>query len=187
MIYPENGYVVPLFEMQFDKHIQRAMMIAGDATWDNWEGRLAHLIDDDILSVTHSNSNTVPGASITLDIGKKAKLSRIKLFQRQHEDYVLYAYGNIQIFEIYSSDDDSDSPDGDWSAWTLRKVCTITKMSDEGGSLSDDITAGKLGHDFSLPTGMPPVRYLRFKVLKVWWDTGYSYFAELNTYGSYDN
>jgi hypothetical protein len=186
MIYPENEYVVPLFEMQLDKKIQRAMTVAGDVSWDNWEGRIAHLIDDDVLTVTHSDNNTVPGASITLDLGEKAKLSRIRLFQRQHVDYVLYGLGNIQIFEVYSSDEEGDSPNGDWNAWTLRKVCTVTKISGEGGQVtSDDIAAGKQGHDFSLPVDMPPVRYLRFKVLKNWTTATYTYFAELNTYGKY--
>jgi hypothetical protein len=187
MIYPEGGTVIPLFEMQLDKHIQRAMTVAGDVNWDNWEGRIAHLIDDDIMTVTHSNNNTIPGASFTLDIGKKAKLSRFKLFQRQHADHVLYAAGNIQICEVYSSDEEGDDPSGDWSAWTLRKVCTVTKISGEGTqTTSDDIAAGKQGHDFSLPIDMPPVRYLRFKVLKIW-DPGatYSHTAELNTYGKY--
>jgi hypothetical protein len=188
MIYPENGYVVPLYETQLDKKIQKSMMVAGDVTWEHWEGRLAHLIDDDVMTVTHSNNNTVPGASITLDLGKKAKLSRFRFFQRQHEDFVPYNIGNPQIFEVYSSNEEGDSPSGDWSAWTLRKVCTVIKPSGApvGQNTSEDVAAAKQGHDFSLPLDMPPVRYLRFKVMKNW-DTGatYTYFAELSTYGVY--
>jgi hypothetical protein len=186
MIYPENEYVIPLFEIRLDKHIQRTMTIAGDVSWDNWEGRLAHLIDDDVLTVIHSNNNTVPGASITLDLGKKAKLSRIKLYARQHVDHAIYGNGSFQIFEVYSSDEEGDSPSGDWSAWTLRKVCTVIKPSGaSSGETADDIAAGKQGFDFSLPIDMPKVRYLRFKVLKVWGNT-YSHAAELNVYGNYD-
>jgi hypothetical protein len=163
------------------------MMIAGDVSWDNWEGRLAFLIDDDVQTVIHSNNNTVPGASLTLDLGKKAKLSRIKLYARQHTDAAIYGGGSFRIFEVYSSDEEGDSPDGDWSAWTLRKVCTVIKIS--GASYdswtSDDIVAGKAGFDFSLPVDMPKVRYLRFKVLNVWGDT-YSHAAELNVYGDYN-
>ncbi|MDR1224592.1 MAG: DUF4959 domain-containing protein [Tannerella sp.] len=186
MIYPENGYVVPLYEIQLDKKIQKAMVVAGDVTWDHWEGRLAALVDDDIMSVIHSDNNTTPGASVTLDLGKKAKLSRFKFFQRQHDDYLLYTSGNFQIFEVYSSDEEGDSPDGDWSAWTLRKVCTITKPSGSSSTTDEDIVAARQGHDFSLPFDMPPVRYLRFKVLKIW-QSGYtfSYIAEINTYGVY--
>jgi hypothetical protein len=188
MIYPEGGTVTPLYEMQFDKQVQRAMVIAGDATWDWWEGRLVHLIDDDITTVTHSNNNTVPGASVTLDIGKKAKLSRFTFVQRQHNDEVLYNWGNIEIFEVYSSDEEGDSPNGDWSAWTLRKVCPIIKPSGAplGQQTSEDLALAKQGHDFSLPLDMPPVRYLRFRVLKVWSSSHtHSYIAEINTYGVY--
>jgi hypothetical protein len=189
MIYPENEYVVPLFEMQLDKQIQRAMTVAGDVSWDNWEGRLVHLIDDDIFTVAHSSDNTVPGASITLDLGKKAKLSRLKLYQRQERATFYYQHGNFEIFEVYSSDEEGDSPSGDWSAWTLRKVYTIIKPSGAplGQVTSEDLVEMRQGHDFSLPVDMPPVRYLRFKVLKNW-EMGrtFTYFAEINTYGNYD-
>jgi hypothetical protein len=189
MIYPEGGTVIPLFEMQFDKHIQRAMTVEGDAGWDFWEGKLVHLIDDDVTTFTHSNNNTVPGASITLDLGKKAKLSRFKSYQRLYTDAYAYAAGNFQIFEVYSSDEEGDSPSGDWSAWTLRKVCTVIKPSGApvGQNTSEDLATAREGHDFSLPLDMPPVRYLRFKVLKNWAPGNtFTYFAEITTYGNYD-
>jgi hypothetical protein len=184
MIYPENEYVIPLFEMQLDKHIQRVMTVAGDVSWDYWGARHEHLIDDDIETFIHSNNNTVPGASITLDLGKKAKLSRIKAYQRQ---IVFYAGGNPEIFEVYTSDEEGDSPDGDWSAWTLRKVCTIVKPSGapSGQTTSEDVEEVTHGHDFSLPIDMPPVRYIRLKVLKTWGGDRLTFFGELNTYGNY--
>jgi hypothetical protein len=184
MIYPEDEYVIPIYEIQFDKKIQRAMTIAGDVTWDHWEGRLAALIDDNLLTFTHSDNNTVPGASITLDLGKKAKLSRFKFYQRNNS----YTTGNFQIFEVYSSDEEGDNPNGNWSAWTLRKVCTIIKLSGApmGTMTDEDRTAASEGHDFSLPTDMPPVRYLRFKVLTIWQSAyTFSYIAEIDTYGIY--
>jgi hypothetical protein len=164
------------------------MTVAGDVSWDNWEGRLSHLIDDDVMTITHSNNNTVPGASFTLDLGKKAKLSRLKLDQRQHINGVIYASGNFQIFEVYSSDETGDSPAGDWNAWTLRRVCTIIKPSGAAynQATDDDITYAKLGHDFSLPIDMPPVRYLRFKVLKIWDQSQtFAHAGELTVFGVY--
>jgi hypothetical protein len=188
MIYPENGYVIPLYEIQFDKKIQRAMTIDGDVSWDNWEGRLAHFIDDDILSISHTNNNTVPGASFTLDIGKKAKLSRFKLHHRQDRVTYHYASGNFEIFEVYSSDEEGDSPNGDWNAWTLLKVYTVVKPSGSPYNTvtAEDIELSERGFDFSLPIGMPPVRYLRFKVLKIW-DAGqtFTHAGEITTYGTY--
>jgi hypothetical protein len=187
MIYPEGGTVIPLYEIQLDKKIQRVMTVAGDVGWDYWEGRLAFLIDDDVQTVIHSNSNTVPGASVTLDIGKKARLSRFKLYPRQQTDYVIYGQGNFRIFEVYSSDEEGDNPSGDWSTWTLRKVCTVVKPSGSSGTTSDDIAAGKAGYDFSLPVDMPKVRYLRIKVLECWTGSTFSHASELNVYGNYDD
>jgi hypothetical protein len=188
IIYPEGGVIIPMEERILDKNIQRAMTIEGDVSWDNWEGRLLHLIDNNVLTITHTNNNTVPGASFTLDIGKKAKLSRFVLHQRQDRIGYLYASGNFQIFEVYSSDEEGDSPSGNWSDWKLQIVCTISKISgaEYDVTTSEDIEAGERGHDFSLPLDMPPVRYLRFKVLKIW-DAGQSFAhaGELTTYGIY--
>jgi hypothetical protein len=165
------------------------MMIAGDVTWDNWGARYEHLIDDDIATFMCSDNNTAPGASFTLDLGKKAKLSRFKIYQRQESTSWFYTHGNFQIFEVYSSDEEGDSPSGDWSAWTLQKVCTEIKPSGAplGQVTSEDIEEMRRGHDFSLPLDMPPVRYLRFKVLKVWNNSAHTFseVAELTTYGQY--
>jgi hypothetical protein len=188
LIYPENGYVIPLYEIKFDKKIQRAMTIDGDVSWDNWEGRIVHFIDDDILTITHTNNNTVPGASFTLDIGRKAKISRVKLHHRQDRVSYHYGSGNFEIFEIYSSDEEGDSPTGDWNTWTLRRVCTVVKPSGSpyDSTTAEDIELSERGFDFSLPADMPPVRYLRFKVLKVW-NSGisFSHAGEITTYGKY--
>jgi hypothetical protein len=187
MIYPENEYVIPLYETILDKKIQRAMSIAGDATWDHWEGRMAYLIDDNVQTLIHSDNNTMPGASITLDIGKKAKLSRMLAYQRQDRpDEMLYWGGNIRVFEVYSSDDDSDSPNGDWSGWTLRNVCTVIRPSDIGGTREEDRLAAEAGHEFSLPLDMPPVRYIRIKFLTNWENVSYSYMGELTLFGVYE-
>jgi hypothetical protein len=187
MLYPEGGTVTPIYETQFDKKIQRAMTIAGDVTWNHWEGEYAGLLDDDLTSIIHSNNNTAPGASITIDIGKKAKLSRFIVHQRQHINNTMYNDGNFKTFEVYSSDEEGDSPNGDWSAWTLRRVCTIVKPSGAGnGTVTDeDIAQVRAGHEFSLPLDMPPVRYLRLKVLSTWGGNTFTYMSEFTTFGVY--
>jgi hypothetical protein len=161
--------------------------VAGDVNWDNWEGRAINLIDDDIISITHSPNSVVPGAAITLDLGKKAKLSRFILHQRQDFVGAVYAYGNYHTFEVYSSDAENN-PSGDWSTWTLRKICTVIKPSGAsfGTTTDEDILAATQGHDFSLPLDMPPVRYIRLKVLSIW-DPVYTfaYAAEITAYGFY--
>jgi hypothetical protein len=189
IIYPEGGYIIPIFEMRLDKTIQKAMTVAGDPSWDNWEGKSVYILDEDAMTFNHSYNNTVPGASFTLDLGKKAKLSRFILNQRVDRPEMYYNNGNFRTFEVYSSDDDSDSPSGDWSTWTYRNTYTIIKPSGapRGQVTEDDRIEIIKGHEFSFPLDMPPVRYLRFKVLSVWQTGGatFSYVAELTTYGSY--
>jgi hypothetical protein len=188
VIYPEGSeYITPLFEMRLDKTIQKIPRLTGDTDWNNWDAHDYHLIDDDLLTYIHSPNNAMPGATITLDIGKKAKISRFLIHQRAGFEFH-YANGNMRIFEVYSSDDDSDNPSGDWSTWTYRTACTIIKPSGAGlGTVTEeDRIALSNGHEFALPLDMPPVRYLRIKVLENWGtNTVYTYCAELTTYGLY--
>jgi hypothetical protein len=188
VISPEGEYITPLFEMKLDKTMQRIINVAGDENWNNWEGRDQHFIDDDIMTIIHSAANTVPGAAITLDIGAKAKLSRLVLHQRMSNN-VLYNASNPRIFEVYSSDDESDNPDGDWTTWTYRTSCTILKPSEAptGTVTDEDQLAAEKGHDFSLPINMPPVRYLRIKFLECWTpSTTMTCPSEITTYGYYE-
>jgi hypothetical protein len=188
MIYPEDGYIIPLFEMKLDKTIQKVLILSGDVSFSMWEGRDAYFIDDDILTFACSNNNTVPGASLTLDLGKISKLSRFIIHQRQDASF-LYAHGNTRIFEIYSSDDDSDSPSGDWNTWTRRGSYTIIKPSgttSAGASTEEDRIAASKGHEFSFPLDMPPVRYLRLRVLNNWTSNStFNECAEFTAYGLY--
>jgi hypothetical protein len=189
MIYPEGGSIIPLFETKLDKTIQNVMILPGDVSWSFWEGRDANLIDDDILSIGHANNNTVPGASFTIDLGKKAKLSRCILHQRLTPAPSYYYNGrNPHIFEVYSSDDDSDDPSGDWNTWTRQLTCTIIKPSGAptGTITEDDRIAADNGHEFSFPLDMAPVRYIRVVILANW-DTSVTlaHFGEFTTYGLY--
>jgi hypothetical protein len=184
-IYPEGEYITPLFEIKLDKTIQKVINPAGDVSWNNWEGRDQYFIDDDIQTIIHSVANTVPGASITIDLGKKAKLSRFIYHQRMT---LLYRSLNPRIFAVYSSDDESDSPSGDWSAWTLRTTCTIIKPSGSamGTVTEEDRVAAENGHEFSFPLDMPPVRYVRVVFLEDWDPANTMASAgEFTTYGFY--
>jgi hypothetical protein len=188
ILYSEGGeYITPLFEMKLDKKIQKVLNITGDTNWNNWEGRDQNFIDDDIMTIIHSVANTIPGATITLDIGKKAKLSRFLLHQRMTSN-ILYNLSNPRIFEVYSSDDESDNPNGDWSVWTLRTVCTMIKPSGAAtGTLTEEDRAeANKGHEFSLPLDMPPVRYIRIKFIENWVPSNtMTCPSEITTYGFY--
>jgi hypothetical protein len=188
IIYPEGGYITPLYEIKLDKNIQKILNISGDTDWEQFGGKNQYFIDDDILTFTHTGYNVVPGASITLDIGEKAKLSRLLVHQRLYPTSHYYAYGNFRIFEVYSSDDYSDNPSGEWNTWKLRAICTIIKPSGAayGTITAEDKAEADRGHEFSLPSDMPPVRYIRFKVLETW-NVGnrFAHVGEFTIYGIY--
>lgn len=183
MIYPEGGYITPLYEIKFPKSDQKLLILAGDVSWTNWEGRDAHILDDDIMTLGHSFNNTVPGASFTIDLGKKAKLSRFILHQRLDQSQYVYAHGNPRIFEVYSSDE----ANGDWSVWTRRIVGTVVKPSGAaiGTMTEEDRVAANEGHEYSFPLDMPPVKYVRFRVLETWTNGHFTHIGEFTTYGFY--
>jgi hypothetical protein len=188
IIYPEGEYITPLFEMKLDKTIQKIRNLPGDTNWNNWEGRDMNFIDDDIMTIIHSPVNAIPGATITLDIGKKAKLSRFLLHQRMSSN-ILYNNSNPHIFEVYSSDDLGDNPSGNWNDWTYRTTCTMIKPSGaaRGTVTEDDRVEAEKGHDFSLPLDMPPVRYMRIRFLECWEAANtMTCPSEITVYGFYD-
>ena len=170
MIYPEGGHIVPLFELKLDKSIQQVPTLPGDVSWNNWEGRPGHFIDNDITTIIHSPANTVPGATITLDLGRKVKLSRFLLWQRLNTSTTFYASSSPRIVEVYATDDVSDNPSGDWSAWKYIKTCTIVKPSGapSGTVTEEDRVAALDGHDFAMPLAMAPTRYLRIRFMECW-------------------
>jgi hypothetical protein len=187
IIYPDGEHITPLYEIKLDKLIQKIINVPGDADWNNWEGRDQQFIDDDIMTIIHSVANTVPGAAITLDIGKKAKLSRFLLHQRMTSN-ILYNASNPRIFEVWSSDEEGDSPSGDWSTWTYRTTCTIIKPSGaaKGTVTEEDRAEATKGHDFSLPLDMPPVRYIRLRILENWeLSNTMTCLSEITAYGFY--
>jgi hypothetical protein len=167
IIYPEGGeYITPLFEIKLDKTAQKILNLQGDANWNNWEGRAAYLIDDEILTFGHTAANAMP-ASITIDIGKHAKLSRVIMHQRV-EVTNIYQSGHPRIFEVYSSND--ENPSGDWSTWTYWGTYTAVKPSGAplGTATDEDRAEAFKGHDFSLPLDMPPTRYVRVNFIENW-------------------
>ncbi|MDR1222075.1 MAG: DUF4959 domain-containing protein [Tannerella sp.] len=183
IIYPEGEYITPLYEILLDKTIQKIPHLTNDTDWQQWGSVDRNFIDDDKTTFVHTLANTVPGATITIDLGRKAKLSRFLIFQRTDENHA-WNSGNPRVFEVYTTDDTGDAPNGDWSEWTLRRVCTVVRPSSVGGTAEDDRIALENGHEFSLPLDTPPVKYIRLKIITSW-VYNYSHPTELTMYGFY--
>jgi hypothetical protein len=188
-IYPPQGLLTPLYEEKLDKKIQQIRIISGDVSFTNWEGQDVFIIDDDLGTFGHSYTATVPGASFTLDLGKKAKLSRFVYHQRSDGDRY-FRVGNPRTFEVfaYTGDNINDlgNPPGNWSNWELVVSALIIKPSGlpNNEKTDEDYAAAEPGHDFAFPLSLEAVQYLRFRVIECF-GANYWHPGEITMMGEY--
>mgnify|MGYP000853792124 CR=1 FL=1 len=184
-----EGVYLPIFEQKLDKTKFKEMALQGDTKDGHISTTLNNLWDD----VTGRNGSdifhTKPGTGLpqwfTFDMGSTAILSRIKVHHRYGDEYdASYTGGDPKVFEIWGSN--SPDTDGGWENWTLLNTCYSVKPSGspQGVLTQEDIQfAGVDGEEYEFPEGIPPVRYIRFKTLKVWGMLDHIYLAELTMYG----
>jgi hypothetical protein len=129
----------------------------------------------------------------TIDLGLKVKLSRFKMWQRY---FYRYIHMNPKTFEVWGANDyvagQEDSYwryDGGWKTdghWEKLGSYEIIKPSGLLGSsyTTEDDQAAMNGHEFSVPIGAKPCRYVRFVILTSWNGGGnYLHIEELKFYG----
>ncbi|WP_298652091.1 DUF5000 domain-containing lipoprotein [uncultured Proteiniphilum sp.] len=181
--------LTPLFEQKLDKSLFKHVALKTDyykhhQHWDItklWNGNYNH--HDDIFC-------TSPGHGLpqwfTFDLGVTATLSRFKLHSRNAGlTDGSYNGGDPKMFEIYGSN--NPDPDGGWENWTLLRSCESIKPSGlpVGQITSEDKQFAEVdGQEFEFPFGIPPVRYIRFKTIKLWGLIDYVYISELTFWGS---
>jgi hypothetical protein len=183
-LIPPGGSVTPLFEEKLNKNEMSIVILGSDVSWTNWDGRDYYIIDDNIRTMGHTNISS--NFSFTLDLGRKAKLSRFLLHQRLETLSLLYANNNPKDFEVYACFG-TPSASGDWSEWTKVKDCTIIKPSGSpvGTNTDEDIIAGTDGHEFTFSPSMEPVRYIRFNILRTWQPANLCFIGEITPFGYY--
>ncbi len=182
-IFPEGKEITPLYEKKLDKTKWSLLKLANDIpSWDNWEGISLGIIDDDVSTIGHSLAGVLPGA-FTIDLGVKAKLSRLVIFQ--WDDDCEYAWGNPKDFEVYGRTD-APGMSGDWSEWTKIMDCTIVKPSGSpvGTNTDADIAALEAGHEFTVDVDAGVFRYIRIRILDTWGSSTFVHIAEVTMYGS---
>ena len=179
-IFPPGKTILPLFEEKLDKGKMSIMDLGSDASFTNWEGADAYLIDDVYTNFGHSANSSLP-AAFTIDLGVTAKLSRVVMYQR---DNYVYAWGNPKNFEVYGSET-RPSQDGNWDDWTKIMNCTIIKPSGSpvGTNTDEDVAALKAGHEFSFDLDQEPLRYIRIRILDTWGGSTFTHPAEVTLYG----
>lgn len=187
-----SGIYTPIFEEQMDKSLFKEMKLQGDTYEGHISSTMANLWNDKYGAGQRTGEHifhTKPGTGLpqwfTFDMGVTALLSRVKVHHRYGDTYDgSYTGGDPKVYEIWGSN--NPDTDGGWENWTLLTTCVSVKPS---GSPQDVVTAedvqfaGVDGEEFEFPEGIPPVRYIRFKILKVWGILDHMYLAEVTMYG----
>lgn len=119
-----------------------------------------------------------------IDIGVKAKLSRVKMNHpcSANNVYTAFSRYTIRDFEIYGSND--PNPDGTWESWD--RVGVFESIRPSGMSNEEVRHFGCVtGEDFFVPGETGGYRYYRFKILRQWGGTGFfSGIDELTFFGA---
>ena len=163
--------VTPLFEEQIPLSGFRPVILQNDTPVDAWGFSMENLwngnVSPNAWSMIHSSeNNTTWPIWYTFDMGAIANLSRFQYWQRLDDAYV-FTHGNMKTWEMWGTADQPASS-GSWDGWTLLMECTSIKPSGlaVGSTSAEDLEYARAGEEFEFPLGLPPVRYIRVKVLE---------------------
>jgi hypothetical protein len=178
----------PWYEEQLDKSKFKEIDLPGD-TYKPHVGTGMGMLWDDIWNTGNNVFHTDVGTGIpqwfTFDLGTTVRLSRFKFYHRNAGVPTgAYYAGDPEVFEVYGSN--NPNPQGDWdSTWTLLGHFISIEPSGQPTPTTEDIQFACVdGEDFEFSLDDPPIRYLRFKILKTWGGVSYMYISELTFWGS---
>ena len=179
--------LTPLFEAQLNKALFKELNpYPGDVNSDIYSAAypLKNIWDNSTGTIYVTKTGYGMPESFTIDLGVKAKMSRMKYFQRMSTAFY-FTSGTPEIFEIYGSN--SPAPDGNWNSWTLLRTCVSRKPSGLplGVVSPDDIAYVQAGEDFNFPIDAGAYRYLRFKVTKSYGNSTNITFSEFTFWGEF--
>ena len=183
--------LTPVFEQKLDKTKFRKVELPSDTYDPHIGSNVVNLWDDQTGNAGSNIFHSKPGSGLpqwfTFDLGITTTLSRFKLHHRDGGTDGAYTGGDPRVYEIWGRN--NPDTDGGWENWTLLMTCESVKPSGqpEGTVTSEDKQFAVVdGEDFDFPAAIPPVRYLRFKTVKVWGVLDHMYIAELTFWGGSD-
>ncbi len=181
--------ITPIFEEQIPKDRFLEVHLLGDTYEPHiangymymiWDGRIA---PNGGIALFHTKPGSGMPQSFTFDMGRVATLSRYKLWHRGPGTQWAYQLGAPRKWEVWGSVT-APRTDGSWEGWTKLMDCESYKPSGEGPVTTEDaLYATSTGEDFVFPENLPPVRYLRFKILETWGYLDYIYIQEVTFWG----
>lgn len=191
-----SGTYKPIYETQIPKNKFAALNLPTDTyaphlvlgatyTMDKiWDGKTGNSPG---LPIFHTAPSAEPMPKwFTFDMGVKVLFSRFKLFHRQPGDVHAYKAGDPKHYEIWGSATAPNS-NGSWDGWTKIMDCHSYKPSGEANPnvTSEDINFACIqGEDFTFPEDIPPVRYLRIKIIETWGGTSFFFIDEMSFWGN---
>jgi hypothetical protein len=152
---------LPLFERKLDKSLFKEKVLPTDvATGFGWV--MPRLWDNNLGLGYATANNSGVGKWFTFDMGVTANLSKYRLWQTQDR---IYRDQNALTWEIWGTD--NPPADGSFTNWTKLMTCQSIKPSGLplGQTTAADVAYAAAGQEFIFPAGLPPVRYIRIKVI----------------------
>lgn len=176
--------IMPIEEVMLDRNLFRGIQYENDgiplnssrgisAIWNN------AFVDD----AYHTDGSKKLPLSVTMDLGKKVKLSRFKYFQRTVTSGIMYNHLNLKKFELYGS----NNPSADWASWELLGVYESFKPSGlpVGQNSNEDMAFARAGEEFNIVTTAPEVQYLRVRAIETWSGLDDMQITEMQFWGQY--
>jgi hypothetical protein len=191
--YTDTVYntIYPFYEEILDRNLFKEHRLPGDALINPatagiptmWDGNNSPSGSSRMLTdVVDQNPQ-----HITIDLGKRAQLSRIKIWNyaefMSNGNHQFYYRGQLRFFEIWGSD--NPASDGSWDSWTKLGTFEIIKPSGSayGTTTQEDWDYAAAGFDCQFDAGTPKVRFLRIKSIQNWMGTTWFEIKEISVYG----
>lgn len=182
---------LPLYEEQLNKSLFRKITaLPNDAITHNTTTLDVPRIWDDITTSSdcyHTNTTTGIGNFVTFDMGQKAKLSRFKMWQRQHNSSFFYTHNNLKHYIVYGCVEITEEMrnTGSLDGWTFVKEAYCHKPSgaDNPVVTDEDVAYMRSGDEHEISLDVPEVRYIRILFLETWSGGTICQIAEMTFWG----
>lgn len=184
-----------------DYIFQKAIRKSKELDKGKWE---LYPLDNDIIDLHYSTrpisnlwdgststsppriDNTLLPQWTTIDLGRKAVLTKVKMNFYNKGDRYLYGLGIPKEFEIWGSN--NPSQDGDWASWNLLGHFEGARPSglSSGDDLTpEDIEVGSEGLQFDFPEmkNDSAYRYIRLKTITTWNGGVNVWYSEMTLWG----
>ena len=188
-IKPAEKRLTPIFEQKLNKKIMKLLLqcASSDTKFDAYGYRTENVFDDDFATIGHSSGDKGYPQIISIDLGVKVRLSRIRIYQRPNDTGPwIYSHGNPKAYDVYGAEELPANPN-DLTQWTkLRPTCVSVKPSGDGLAITDeDVIHAKEGDEFDFDQLNKPqtIRYFRIAIKSTWDGAGFINFAEISWWG----